>query len=571
MNIQKGPQDVDQVVGELPVSAGATIPLASMHIKLEGENAAFIQKWQEILSTLESSVQQTGTVLPVPVSKAEKIGSATSSNDAVAPQSTGESDSRRTFTDRSNSVGFEIPASRGLSERIIVQKAVTSGSVACSNRCGDIHGEGRISTKPSHLQSIGETKVSRPRQVPDADVTNPLAASESIVLPVNPLTVALQPDYSAVWTGTTERPLQSTPAHGSGESSVRSSDSMAEEETLNWQTRAKGDPPAEGDVDSSMRRSPTVVMHRSIQAADAASLPIETELPTANDLDIREGPAWHRGISSSNSLPENPMDNVSSARAAEDVISASIPRVQDSKASPAHPTSDTIHDGIQTTRTIRDSFSIAANSVNAKGIKPASISSHEESGAPVYAYPGPTQTSLPRSNESISRFERQNQALNAIDEHAPISRWTLAGSHRAEAGFHDPSLGWVSVRAQAGAGGIHAVVVPASDTAAQVLNTHLAGLNAHMTSQYEHLSTVTLASPDARSGDWDATGQSTQHDHPDSNQKEAQQDREHPQSAQPVSPQRTTLSAGRMGMESVEIPASIFAHRSGESHVSVIA
>jgi hypothetical protein len=71
-------------------------------------------------------------------------------------------------------------------------------------------------------------------------------------------------------------------------------------------------------------------------------------------------------------------------------------------------------------------------------------------------------------------------------------------------------LGWVSVRAQAGAGGIHAAVVPSSEVAAQVLGSHLAGLNAHMASHYERLNPVTLSTPDAGSVSRD-TGRETSH------------------------------------------------------------
>jgi hypothetical protein len=76
------------------------------------------------------------------------------------------------------------------------------------------------------------------------------------------------------------------------------------------------------------------------------------------------------------------------------------------------------------------------------------------------------------------------------------AKWILATGHRAEAGFQDPSLGWVSVRAQAGAGGINATLIPSSGGAAQVLGGHLAGLNAHMASQYEHLNPVTISTSD---------------------------------------------------------------------------
>jgi hypothetical protein len=76
------------------------------------------------------------------------------------------------------------------------------------------------------------------------------------------------------------------------------------------------------------------------------------------------------------------------------------------------------------------------------------------------------------------------------------TKWLRADSHRAEAGFQDASLGWVSVRAQAGAAGIHASIMPSSDAAAEVLSGHLAGLNAHMANHYEHLNAVTLSTPD---------------------------------------------------------------------------
>jgi hypothetical protein len=75
------------------------------------------------------------------------------------------------------------------------------------------------------------------------------------------------------------------------------------------------------------------------------------------------------------------------------------------------------------------------------------------------------------------------------------ARWIVADSHRAEAGFQDPSLGWVSVRAQAGTAGIHAAVMPASEAAAEVLSGHLAGLNAHMANHYEHMNAVTVSAP----------------------------------------------------------------------------
>ena len=90
--------------------------------------------------------------------------------------------------------------------------------------------------------------------------------------------------------------------------------------------------------------------------------------------------------------------------------------------------------------------------------------------------------------------------------------WVSAGGHRAEAGFQDSSLGWVSVRAQTDAGGIHAAVVPSSEVAAQVLGSHLAGLNAHMANRYENLNPITLAASDTAWSSRDAGQEMAQGD-----------------------------------------------------------
>jgi len=75
----------------------------------------------------------------------------------------------------------------------------------------------------------------------------------------------------------------------------------------------------------------------------------------------------------------------------------------------------------------------------------------------------------------------------------PEQQWTHAGKRIAEAGFQDPSLGWVSVRAERDATGLHAVVVPASHEAGKMLSGHLGGLNAHLAATQIPVSTVTIA------------------------------------------------------------------------------
>jgi hypothetical protein len=75
--------------------------------------------------------------------------------------------------------------------------------------------------------------------------------------------------------------------------------------------------------------------------------------------------------------------------------------------------------------------------------------------------------------------------------------WIHAGARRAEAGFQDPALGWIGVRAEMGAGGIHASLVPGSAEAAQMLGGHMPGLNHYLAQERSPVETLTLASLDS--------------------------------------------------------------------------
>ena len=78
--------------------------------------------------------------------------------------------------------------------------------------------------------------------------------------------------------------------------------------------------------------------------------------------------------------------------------------------------------------------------------------------------------------------------------------WIHVGAHSAEAGFEDPALGWIGVRADIGSGGVHASVVPGSAAAAAALGAHMAGLHSYLIDHHAGVETVMLASPDSQSG-----------------------------------------------------------------------
>jgi hypothetical protein len=76
--------------------------------------------------------------------------------------------------------------------------------------------------------------------------------------------------------------------------------------------------------------------------------------------------------------------------------------------------------------------------------------------------------------------------------------WIRAGAQQAEAGYKDPELGWVGVRADASGGVVHASLVPGSADASATLGSHLDGLNAYLTEHHTPVEAVTVAAPESR-------------------------------------------------------------------------
>lgn len=104
------------------------------------------------------------------------------------------------------------------------------------------------------------------------------------------------------------------------------------------------------------------------------------------------------------------------------------------------------------------------------------------------ASPGNTGSGAP---DPFAALDAEGRAI------APA--WTQAGSRQVEAGFQDPALGWVGVRAQADTTGIHASLVPGTADAAQALGSHLTGLNDYLAQHEAHIQTVTLSAPEGYS------------------------------------------------------------------------
>jgi hypothetical protein len=93
---------------------------------------------------------------------------------------------------------------------------------------------------------------------------------------------------------------------------------------------------------------------------------------------------------------------------------------------------------------------------------------------------------------------RETFAALDADPTSGTPTWIHTGTHRAEAGFQDPALGWIGVRADVSGGTVHASLVSGSTDAAQALGDHLVGLNTYLAEHHTAVEPVTLAAPEGR-------------------------------------------------------------------------
>ena len=150
--------------------------------------------------------------------------------------------------------------------------------------------------------------------------------------------------------------------------------------------------------------------------------------------------------------------------------------------------------------------------------------------------------------------------------------WIHAGAQRAEAGFQDPALGWIGVRADGSGGGIHAALVPGSADAAQALGGHLAGLNAYLAEQHTPVESLTLAAPESRSAEAGTDQSASQGMHPGAGQNSGQDGYAEPQSnTQVSSPANTVTVLPEISAQPSGLDGTGQAARPGGVHISVMA
>ena len=171
---------------------------------------------------------------------------------------------------------------------------------------------------------------------------------------------------------------------------------------------------------------------------------------------------------------------------------------------------------------------------------------------------------------------RETFAALDKDAGAGTPTWIHAGAQRAEAGFQDPVLGWVGVRADGSGGGLHASLVPGSTDAAQALGGHLAGLNTYLAEQHVPVQPVTLAWPESRSGGFGMTENSNQTLDQGGGQGMGQDSGQGAQRGQELSAHSATPADGMVANREVVQPvdrldAGAYSGRDGGTHISVVA
>jgi hypothetical protein len=172
-------------------------------------------------------------------------------------------------------------------------------------------------------------------------------------------------------------------------------------------------------------------------------------------------------------------------------------------------------------------------------------------------------------NSAAAQAAGPQETFAALDAGTAVGTpsWIHAGGRQAEAGFEDPALGWVGVRADLSRGSVHAALIPGSTEAAQALSGHLAGLRAYLQEQQTPVATLTMAAP-GTSGMEAGVDQSMQQSagqHGDQNPAAATQS-----GAQPGADARAPDTAMSATATNAAFNAIAYAEGSRGTHISVM-
>jgi hypothetical protein len=259
-------------------------------------------------------------------------------------------------------------------------------------------------------------------------------------------------------------------------------------------------------------------MHETAASSldDADEPAASQQMTLLSSLDARSAESWHEpsmahaagsnGRLSGQSVPASSTGNLNHPGTVESVapsaarlaiVSGPVQASADTVQEPLKPFTDHV-----TTRAANHDAAgeSVASAPQISAPQPTGVDAAASSGLRIPGTPPISTASAPHDQPvaaAVSGAATTRDTFSALDAGTSpgTPAWTHAGSQHAEAGFRDPALGWVSVRADLNAGGIHATLVPSSAEAAQALNGHLAGLSTHLVEQQAPVASLTMASP----------------------------------------------------------------------------
>lgn len=174
------------------------------------------------------------------------------------------------------------------------------------------------------------------------------------------------------------------------------------------------------------------------------------------------------------------------------------------------------------------------------------ISAHNALRANDSAFLAPetsTSFAFPTRNSHEQRGQFQiSEAFTALEAGTNVASGYRAVQHgariQAEAGFQDPSLGWIGVRAETHGGALHATVLSPSTEAAQALSVHSAGLNAYLADRNTSIDSLAFVSTG------DPSGQAAPRDSREGTHQGSGDRAEHDSTTQPLQQTSRTVAVG---------------------------
>jgi hypothetical protein len=122
----------------------------------------------------------------------------------------------------------------------------------------------------------------------------------------------------------------------------------------------------------------------------------------------------------------------------------------------------------------------------------ASVASPLANGA--VAHVSSSSTSSTDSTGSTQTSAQSTFSALDADSGSGQPVWTHTSARHAEAGYLDPNLGWVGVRADLNGHSVHATVVTSSSDAAQTLSQHMGSLGTYLQEQNSAVRSIGLTS-----------------------------------------------------------------------------